>query len=40
MHTNTVGSDYKGFNVYRYRVRVQAGGHETKQDPEIIIEWP
>ena len=30
----------KGFQVYKYRVRITAGGHENKHDPEIILDWP
>jgi hypothetical protein len=39
--TNDVGDlDMKGFQVYKYRVRVVAGGRENKHDPEIILDWP
>jgi hypothetical protein len=41
LHTNAVSADYKGFNVYRYKVKVKVeGGRDNNKDPEIIIEWP
>ena len=39
--TNDVDDvDMKGFQVYKYRVRVAANGRENKHDPEIILDWP
>jgi hypothetical protein len=41
--TTDVGSlrlDMKGSQVYKYRVRVVAGGRKNKHDPEIILDWP
>ena len=38
---DTYGSeDDRGLNVYKYRVRIVAGGVTNKKDPEILIDWP
>jgi hypothetical protein len=38
---DTYGSeDDRGLNVYKYRVRIVAGGETNKKDPEILIDWP
>lgn len=39
--SDTVGSDVKGVNVYKYRVRiVTADGTPNEEDPELILDWP
>jgi hypothetical protein len=41
LDTSVVDANYKGFNVYRYKIKVKVeGGKDNDKDPEIIIEWP